>query len=46
MILYTIRTLLPVKDILKALPSSGISKYIENLQRQRSRKTAMKELEI
>ena len=44
MVLYTIKNLLPVKDILKTLPSSGINKYIKILQRQRSRKTAVKEL--
>ena len=30
MVLYTIKNLLPVKDILKTLPSSGINKYIKN----------------
>ena len=35
---------LPVKDILKTLPSSGINNYIKILQRQCSRKTAVKEL--
>ena len=44
MVLYTIKNLLPVKDILKTLPSSGINKYIKILQRQRSRKTSVKEL--
>ena len=44
MVLYTIKNLLPVKDILKTLPSSGINKYIKILQRQRSRKTALKQL--
>ena len=29
MVLYTIKTLLPVKDILKTLPSSGINNYIK-----------------
>ena len=31
MVLYTIKNLLPVKDILKTLPSSGINKYIKIL---------------
>ena len=44
MVLYTIKNLLPIKDILKTLPSSGIKKYIKILQRKRSRKTAVKEL--
>ena len=44
MVLYTIKNLPPVKDILKTLPSSGINRYIKILQRQRSRKTAVKEL--
>ena len=39
---YTIKILLLVKDILKTLPSSGINKYIKILQRQGSRKTAVK----
>ena len=43
MILYTIKNLLPVKVILKTLPSSGINKYIKILQRQRSRKTVVGE---
>ena len=30
MVLYTIKNLLPVKDILKTLPSSGINNYIKN----------------
>ena len=42
MFLYTIKILLLVKDILKTLPSSGINKYIKILQRQGSRKTAVK----
>ena len=29
MVLYTIKNLFSVKDILKALPSSGINNYIE-----------------
>ena len=45
MVLYTIKNLLPIKDISKALSSSGISNYIKILQRQRSRKTAVKELD-
>ena len=44
MVLHTIKNLLPIKDILKTLPSSGISKYIKVLERQRSRKTGVKEL--
>ena len=44
MVLYTIKKLLPIKDVLKTLPSSGINNYIKNQQRQRSRKTAAKEL--
>ena len=44
MVLYTIKNLLPIKDILKTLPSSGINNYIKILQRQCSRKTAVKEL--
>ena len=39
MVLYTIKNLLPTKDILKTLPSSGINSYIKILQRQCSRKT-------
>ena len=42
MVLYTIKILLLVKDILKTLSSSGINKYIKILQRQCSRKTAVK----
>ena len=45
MVLYTIKNLLPIKDISKVLLSSGISNYIKILQRQRSRKTAVKELD-
>ena len=41
MVLYTIKNLLSVKVILKALPSSGINKYIKIFL---SRKTAMEEL--
>ena len=44
MVLYTIKNLLPIKDILKTLPSSGINNYIKILQRQCPRKTAVKEL--
>ena len=44
MVLYTTKNLLPIKDILKTLPSSGINNYIKILQRQRSRKTVVKEL--
>ena len=44
MVLYTIKNLLPIKDILKTLPSSGINNYIEISQRQCSRKTAVIEL--
>ena len=29
MVLYTIKNLLPIKDILKTLPSSGINSYIK-----------------
>ena len=29
MVLYTIKNLLPIKDILKTLPSSGINNYIK-----------------
>ena len=36
--------LLIMKDMLKTLPSSGISNYIKIQQRQRFRKTAVKEL--
>ena len=44
MVLYTIKNLLPIKDILKTLPSIGINNYIKILQRQCSRKTAVKKL--
>ena len=48
MVLYTIKNLLLIKDshpmLLKTLPSSGIHNYIKILQRQCSRKTAVKEL--
>ena len=45
MVLYTIKNLLPIKDILKTLPSSDINNYIKIEQRQRSRKTTVKELD-
>ena len=35
---------MPMKDILKTLPSSAINNYIKILQRQHSRKTAVKGL--
>ena len=44
MVLYVIKSLLPIKDRLKTLPSSGINNYIRIQRRQRSRKAAMKEL--
>ena len=44
MVLYTIKNLLLIKDILKTLPSSGIHNYIKILRRQCSRKAAVKEL--
>ena len=44
MFLYTIKNLLPIKDILETLPSSGINNYIKILRKQCSRKTAVKEL--
>ena len=44
MVLYTIKILLPIKDILKTFLSSGINNYIKILQRQCSRTTAMEEL--
>ena len=51
MVLYTTKNLLPIKDILKTLPSSGIKNYIQlyssginnYFQRQLSKKTAVKE---
>ena len=43
MVLYTIKDLLPIRDILKTLPSNGIN-YIKIWQRQRLRKTAVNEL--
>ena len=44
MVLYTVKNLLPIKVILKTLPSSGINNYINILQRQCSSNTAVKEL--
>ena len=44
MVLYTVKNLLPIIDILKTLPSSRINDYIKILQRQHSRKTVVKEL--
>ena len=44
MVLYTIKNLLPIKDILKTLQSNGFNNYIKILQRQHSRKTMVKEL--
>ena len=44
MVLYTIKNLLPIKIILKTLPSTGINNYINILERQCSRKAAVKEL--
>ena len=43
MVLYTIKNLLLIKDVLKTLPSSGINNYIKILQRQRSSRRAVKE---
>ena len=45
MVLYTIKNLLHIKDLLKTLPSSGINNYIKISQRQCSRKTVVKELD-
>ena len=45
MVLYTIKNLLPVKDILKTLPYSGINNDIKMQQIQRSRKKAVEELD-
>ena len=42
MVLYAIKNLLLIKDILKTFQYSGIDNYIKLLQRQRSRKTAVK----
>ena len=44
MVLYTIKMLFPIKDVLKTLPASGINNYIKILQRQSSRRTMMKKL--
>ena len=44
MVLYTIKNLLLIKDILKTLPFSGINNCIKILQKQCFRKTAVKEL--
>ena len=44
MFLYIIKNLLPTKDILKTLPAIVIKKYMKILDRQRSGKTAVKEL--
>ena len=44
MVLYTIKNLLSIKDILKTLPSSGIYNYIKIQQKQRSRKAGVKKL--
>ena len=44
MVLYAIKNLLPIKDILKTLPSGGINNFIKILQRQCSSKKAVKEL--
>ena len=41
MILYTIKILLPIKDMLKTLLPSGINNYIKIQQRQPPRKTAV-----
>ena len=43
MVLYTIKNLLLIKDVLKTLPSSGINNYIKILQRQRSSRRAVTE---
>ena len=44
MVLYIIKNLLPKKDILKTFPSNSVNKSIKIFQRQRSWKTAVKEL--
>ena len=44
MVQYAIKNLLPIKDILKTLSSSGINNYIKILQRHHSRKTVVKKL--
>ena len=43
MVHYTTKNLLPIKDILKTLPSGGIKNYIKIFHRQHSRKTSVKE---
>ena len=45
MVLHAIKMLLPIKDILKTVPSSGINNYIKILQRQCSRKATVKKLD-
>ena len=45
MVLYTIKILLPVKDISETLPSSGFNNFSKILLRKCSRKTVVKELE-
>ena len=42
MVLYTIKNLLPIKDVLKTLSFSSISNYVKNFQRQFSRRTPVK----
>ena len=44
MVVYVIKNLLPIKDILKTISSSGINNYIKILQRLHSRKTMVNEL--
>ena len=44
MVLHTIKNVLPMKVILKALLCSSIDKHIKILQIQLSRKTVVKEL--
>ena len=43
MALDTIKNLLHIKDILRALLSSGTNKYIKILKKQRSRKNSLEE---
>ena len=43
MVHYTTKNLLPMKDILKTLPSGGVKNYIKIFHRQHSRKTSVKE---
>ena len=38
MVLYTVKIILPIKDILKTLPSTGFNNYIKIFQRLHSRK--------